>query len=47
MKILSEKGHKYFGKYAKWVDWIILIGMVLTTLILFELYVELNHTHIF
>ena len=36
MKILSEKGRKYFGKYAKWVDWIILIGMVLTTLILFN-----------
>ena len=28
MKILSEKGRKYFGKYAKWVDWIILIGIV-------------------
>tara|TARA_B100000768_G_scaffold17447_1_gene15918 strand:+ start:3121 stop:3243 length:123 start_codon:yes stop_codon:yes gene_type:complete len=36
MKILSEKGRKYFSKYAKWVDWIILIGMVLTTLIFFD-----------
>jgi len=38
MKMLSDKGRKYFGKYSKWVDWFILIGMVLTTLILFDIF---------
>ena len=34
MKILSEKGRKYFGKNSKLVEWLIVIGLILPTIIM-------------